>query len=409
MSRLRRFEIVERSTPSYFLRETSIFNPPKTLMLNPCFPIVEDELDYALDLLSFAPAPPVSFDRFAAFADLIQIDETPLHTSTRRVTRRVGIDELYLHALSDRVSALELGFDRLAKEEKSRKKKSVDRKYTWTAEIKRPEDERKYKWTADIKSGKDAKKAPEKSYKWTAEIKRNGAGNFPIEQTYTIKVTSGNKNSESVEEKKKTKKKPEKVKEFKSVGSTARIVDIEEPSDHGGVVLRKVFAKRVEKKRGKRKELSPQEAADLIQKSFRAYLIRRSQTLRALRELAIAKSKLKDLRALFNNFSYRRLLSRDAEERQRFSEKLIVLLLTVDAIEGVDLMVRGAKKSMVNELEAMLDVVDPEPSGRSLSMKRRTFDLPDGMIDKELAAGVAQVVRMLDQEETGSEAFEACL
>lgn len=89
----------------------------------------------------------------------------------------------------------------------------------------------------------------------------------------------------------------------------------------------------MEKRRGKRKEISPQDAALAIQMSFRAYLIRRSQALRALRELAIAKTKLKELRALFNNFTYRRRVTRDAEERQRFSEKIIVLLLTVDAIE----------------------------------------------------------------------------
>lgn len=72
-------------------------------------------------------------------------------------------------------------------------------------------------------------------------------------------------------------------------------------------------------------------------------------------------------------------------------------------------MVRAAKKSMVDELEAMLDLVDPQPSGKSLSMRRRTFDMPDGVINKELAAGVAQVVRMLDQEATSSAVFEACL
>lgn len=98
-----------------------------------------------------------------------------------------------------------------------------------------------------------------------------------------------------------------------------------------------VFAKRVDKRRGKRKELHPQDAATLIQKSFRAHLIRRSQALRALRELAIAKTKLKEIRALFNNFSYRTRISRDAEERQRFSEKIIVLLLTVDAIEVIEI------------------------------------------------------------------------
>ena len=79
--------------------------------------------------------------------------------------------------------------------------------------------------------------------------------------------------------------------------------------------------------------MSPQDAALMIQVTFRAYLIRRSQALRALRELAVAKTKLKEIRAYFNNFSYRRRVAQDAEERQRFSEKIIVLLLTVDAIE----------------------------------------------------------------------------
>ncbi|GMP88362.1 hypothetical protein CsSME_00040384 [Camellia sinensis var. sinensis] len=60
-------------------------------------------------------------------------------------------------------------------------------------------------------------------------------------------------------------------------------------------------------------------------------------------------------------------------------------------------MVWVAKRSMVDELEAMLDVVDPQPPGRSLSM-RRTFDMPDDLIQKELAAVVAEVVQMLDQE-----------
>lgn len=71
-------------------------------------------------------------------------------------------------------------------------------------------------------------------------------------------------------------------------------------------------------------------------------------------------------------------------------------------------MVRAAKRSMVDELEAMLDVVDPQPAGRSLSMRRRTFDMPDGVIEKEIAAGVSQVVQMLDDEKSGN-SFEACI
>ena len=65
-------------------------------------------------------------------------------------------------------------------------------------------------------------------------------------------------------------------------------------------------------------------------------------------------------------------------------------------------MVRAAKRSMVDELEAMLDVVDPQPSGKSLSMRRRTFDMPDSIIQKEIADGVAQVVQMFESEENAT-------
>ncbi|MCL7027148.1 hypothetical protein MKW94_006068 [Papaver nudicaule] len=147
----------------------------------------------------------------------------------------------------------------------------------------------------------------------------------------------------------------------------------------------------------------------MIQFNFRAYLIRRSQALRALRELAVAKAKLKELRILFNNFSYRHRIVRDGEERQKFSEKIIILLLTVDAIEGADLMVRAARRSMVDELEAMLEVVDPQPPGKLGSMKRRKFDLPEAGLQKEIAEGVAEVVNMLNQEERNGGTFEVCL
>jgi len=67
--------------------------------------------------------------------------------------------------------------------------------------------------------------------------------------------------------------------------------------------------------------------------TYRGYVARRSQTVRDLRELAVARTKLKELRILFHNFSYRSHIACDAEERQKFSEKIIVLLLTVDAIK----------------------------------------------------------------------------
>jgi hypothetical protein len=415
MSRYRRIEIIEPSPPpSLFIKQTSIFTPTLFAFED------HDHIDLALDLLHPTPAL-FDFHHFDTITDLIQIDRTPHHTtSTRRLVHHRVAAESYLQSLCDRVSALELTFDKLVN---AKPHHSGDRKYTWTAEVNDKHGlDRKYKWTAEIKGGENKKKekkevvkgggAEKKKYKWTAEIK-DKREEPPISRKYVFEVSTGDGVECGGSEKKEKKKDNKNKKECgNGVGPHPRLVEIEEPSNnnHGAFVLRQAFAKRgggAEKWKGKRKELSPQDAAMMIQVSFRNYLIRRSQALRALRELAVAKAKLKELRALFNNFSYRRRISHDAEERQRFSEKIIVLLLTVDAIEGADLMVRSAKRTMIDELEAMLDVVDPQPAGgKSLSMRRRTFDMPDGVIQKELAAGVAEVVHMLDQE---NGTFEACL
>ncbi|KAI7982006.1 BAG family molecular chaperone regulator 7 [Camellia lanceoleosa] len=92
-------------------------------------------------------------------------------------------------------------------------------------------------------------------------------------------------------------------------------------------------------------------------------------------------------------------------ERQNWSWKALIVPTFLKEksniftkTKGADLMVWVAKRSMVDELEAMLDVVDPQPPGRSLSMRRRTFDMPNDLIQKELAAVVTEVVKMLDQE-----------
>ncbi|KAJ6978057.1 hypothetical protein D5086_023755 [Populus alba] len=409
MSRFRRIEIFEPHYAPVLLKETSIFTP-KSLV----FPSFEEPEELAFAAFDLLCSKPTSFEVFDTVTDMVK---TRSFYTSKSIHDRFETD-LRLHTLHDRVSELESKLDRLVNP-KINGGSGAERKYTWTAEIKGPVTERKYKLTAEIKGGEEKKKKKEekiKNYRWTAEIKGKGEEEIPISRKYTFETSSGFAGEGSKPEKKEKEKEKEKEKKIeakeKKGQCATRLVEIEDYPDHGAVVLRQAFAKRagvVEKRKGKKKELSPQDAALLIQITFRAYLIRRSQALRALRELAIAKAKLKELRALFNNFSYRRHVARDAEERQRFSEKIIVLLLTVDAIEGADLMVRAAKRSMVDELEAMLDVVDPQPAGKSLSMRRRTFDMPDGVVRKEIAEGVAQVVQMLDEEEDGTATFEACL
>ncbi|XP_058744274.1 BAG family molecular chaperone regulator 7 [Vicia villosa] len=411
MSRFRRYEIIEEEPLPFPLpfchSSSSHFFVTETLPF-PSF--IQESLPFDLDLLL-----PSHFH-----ADLVRVDRTASFLQ-KRVEKQ---SELRLQSLTDRVAELESRFEQILggkKKKDEKKKKSSERKYTWTTEIKGGEKngfDRKYKWIAEIveeeKKKNKQKSAIVKNVKWTAEIKGKGedSGNT---RRYSFAVESGDdaekkKKNGSEKEKEKEKVKEEENVKDKKKERKLRIVEIEEPDDHRVVVLRQAYAKRfgaVQNQRGKKKELSPQDAALLIQITFRAYIIRRSKALRALRELAVAKSKLKELRAQFNNFSYRRRIASDPVERQRFSEKVIVLLLTVDAIEGVDLMVRSAKKSMVDELEAMLDVVDPQPTGGSGSFKRRTFDMPDGVIRKEIEEGVAQVVQMLDEAENSSDTYEA--
>ncbi|XP_077245094.1 BAG family molecular chaperone regulator 7-like [Tasmannia lanceolata] len=409
MSIFKRFELLE-PTSAFLYKETFT----KTPLYSP-FSELENELGFALDLLNpnpfdlslqcVFPPPPSHFEVLESAIDLIQI---------KKIQDRKETD-FYLRNLSDRVSALELGFDRVL----IPKIDGRDRKYSLQAEIKGAEKDgidRKYKWTTEIKGGKKegcGNEGVEKNYKWTAEIKGKGK-NAPISHTYTLKASSAPAVGKPEKAKKESKGKCSGATRVVEKGSgTTRVVEIED-TDPAGLAVKQVFARKraaaVRTIKGKNKELSPQDAAMIIQVSFRAHLVRRSQTLRGLRDLAVAKAKLKELRALFTNFSYRRRIACDAEERQRFSEKIIVLLLTVDAIEGPDYMVRAARRSMVGELEAMLDVVDPQPPGKLGSLKRRKFDLPvSSSVRKEMALGVAEVVQMLDAEDNGSNAFEACL
>ncbi|XP_068651368.1 BAG family molecular chaperone regulator 7-like [Aristolochia californica] len=407
-----RFQTMDLFEPSSFdtYRQAAVYGSKPSLLLPFTSPfLVEEEelgLGFSLDLLNPKPkpfdliySPPSPFEVFETAINLIQVEKTPVLSALKRYQERRDTD-LYLQYLSDRVSALELGFDQALN---ARKASSEDRKYKWTAEYKGPQNggvEKKYKWLAEIKQakGKDGKLTGgvEKSFKWTSAVKGRGM-DAPISKSYTFKSTTAPACGVVTAEKPKKKK------------GSPRLVEIEEPADPAALALKQIFEKRslvIKNDKGKKKELSRQDAALIIQVHFRAHLVHRSQALRGLRELAVAKAKLKELRAHFNNFSYRRRIASDTVERQRFSEKIIVLLLTVDAIEGVDYMVRSAQRSMVAELEAMLDAVDPQPPGKLGSLKRRKFDLPEACpIQKEMALGVSQVMQMLDQSDNGSSAI----
>ncbi|KAI7750038.1 hypothetical protein M8C21_024012 [Ambrosia artemisiifolia] len=185
----------------------------------------------------------------------------------------------------------------------------------------------------------------------------------------------------------------------KSLSMKRRTFDMQDGVIQKGVVedVTQVFAKNVEN--NKRKEyFSPKAAAMMIQKTFSAYLLRKSQALRALRELAIVQRMLKEFATLFHLLHFHRGAAHDKENRLKFSEKFIVMLLAIDAIEGATIEVRATKRKMVYKLEAILNIMHPQPGcGKSQSLKRRKFDIQDGVIQNNVAEGATKVVRMRRQ------------
>ncbi|XP_071694691.1 BAG family molecular chaperone regulator 8, chloroplastic [Rutidosis leptorrhynchoides] len=91
-------------------------------------------------------------------------------------------------------------------------------------------------------------------------------------------------------------------------------------------------------------------AARTIQTHFRAYLVRRSVTLRHLKELAFVKSSLNHLKSLVSDKPH-------FDSYFIFRESLN-LLIKLDSIKGSDPMIRDGKKSISRELIRFMELID---------------------------------------------------
>ncbi|XP_039139464.1 BAG family molecular chaperone regulator 8, chloroplastic [Dioscorea cayenensis subsp. rotundata] len=92
-------------------------------------------------------------------------------------------------------------------------------------------------------------------------------------------------------------------------------------------------------------------AARTIQARFREFLVRRSRTLRHLKQLAALKSHAAALRSSLSG----KVRVADSE---RVSQRAMDLLLQLDSIQSSDLMIREGKKSITRELTRILEFID---------------------------------------------------
>ncbi|CAL0314726.1 unnamed protein product [Lupinus luteus] len=101
-------------------------------------------------------------------------------------------------------------------------------------------------------------------------------------------------------------------------------------------------------------------AARVIQIHFRSFLVRRSKTLRHLKELGFIKSTFNALKSSFSNDATR-------SEIVAISQKALDLLLQLDSIEGCDPMVTDGKRSISRDLVQFLDSIE------RVAVKKRLF------------------------------------
>ncbi|KAA8547928.1 hypothetical protein F0562_004357 [Nyssa sinensis] len=91
-------------------------------------------------------------------------------------------------------------------------------------------------------------------------------------------------------------------------------------------------------------------AACTIQTHFRAFLVRRSRTLRQLKDLAFIKSTLNTLKASLSDNTH--------HDSQTLYHKAIDLLIKLDNIQGGDPMIRDGKRSVSRELIRFIEFID---------------------------------------------------
>eukprot|EP00252_Welwitschia_mirabilis_P015769 TRINITY_DN3499_c0_g1_i1.p1 TRINITY_DN3499_c0_g1~~TRINITY_DN3499_c0_g1_i1.p1 ORF type:complete len:1086 (-),score=234.96 TRINITY_DN3499_c0_g1_i1:165-3422(-) len=108
----------------------------------------------------------------------------------------------------------------------------------------------------------------------------------------------------------------------------------------------------------KEKGLSEEEAAVLIQAHYRAYLVRRFQPLKKLREIMKIKSRIDILEQQMCSPSFKRELVQNHKTKAGFNETLMNLLLQLDTVQGLLPEVREVRKSVAREITRLQENFD---------------------------------------------------
>ncbi|XP_024393242.1 uncharacterized protein [Physcomitrium patens] len=141
-------------------------------------------------------------------------------------------------------------------------------------------------------------------------------------------------------------------------------------------------------------------AAKKIQAAYRGYSVRKTQPLKHLREIKKVREELESLKRKSKEEEQRKKLCSDPQERLRWTEGIMLMLLRLDSLQGVHPEVRFIRKGLTKELLGFQEIIDSmtvsgEAEGKQddgISEKPDTSDTVkemaiDGLTDSTNAEG----------------------
>ncbi|KAK8939213.1 BAG family molecular chaperone regulator 6 [Platanthera zijinensis] len=105
-----------------------------------------------------------------------------------------------------------------------------------------------------------------------------------------------------------------------------------------------------------KKNLSPDDAALLVQSAYRGFNVRRWQPLEKLRKIARIHGEVSSVKARVKNYEVSS--ERDVKRREVISEAIMNLLLQLDTIQGLPPSLREVRKSVASELVLLQEKLD---------------------------------------------------
>uniref|UniRef100_A0A2N9IDP7 BAG domain-containing protein n=1 Tax=Fagus sylvatica TaxID=28930 RepID=A0A2N9IDP7_FAGSY len=108
----------------------------------------------------------------------------------------------------------------------------------------------------------------------------------------------------------------------------------------------------------KKKTLSDEEAAVLIQSAYHGYEVRKWEPLKKLKKIAEVHQQVTDVRNRIQNLESSSDLQRDDKQKLVIGETIMRLLLELDTIQGLHPIVRDIRKSLVRELVTLQEKLD---------------------------------------------------